>query len=163
MTISRLIYKSIASAEIVSNETLRDLEQVSAKSNAAQGISGLLVLSGNVFLQVLEGDARDVTALFARIAADKRHRQVELITFETVAERSFDDWHMRLIDLYDLPGEKRAFLTSKYKAVNDGIEIPDNLCQVCSLLLDARYLCLSVPWNNPGAAEQTPDAGSQPA
>ena len=163
MNVSRLIYKSIATAEVVSNETLRDLEQKSAAANAAQGISGLLILSGNVFLQVLEGAARDITALFGRIVADKRHRQVELVTFEAIAERSFDDWNMRLVDLYDLSGDKRAYLASKYKVKNGSILIPDSLCQICGLLLDARFVCLSAPWNNPGASGASTEAGGQPA
>jgi hypothetical protein len=163
MNVSRLIYKSIATAEVVSNETLRDLEQKSAAANAAQGISGLLILSGNVFLQVLEGAARDITALFGRIVADKRHRQVELVTFEAIAERSFDDWNMRLVDLYDLSGDKRAYLASKYKVENGSILIPDGLCQICGLLLDARFVCLSAPWNNPGESAVSTEAGGQPA
>lgn len=57
------------------------LKDQASAANADQGISGLLVLTGNVFVQVLEGAAQEVTGLFARIAADKRHRAVELVTF----------------------------------------------------------------------------------
>ncbi|MDJ0741287.1 MAG: BLUF domain-containing protein [Gammaproteobacteria bacterium] len=149
MNVARLIYRSIATADVVSNTTLRELEGQAATANAKAGISGLLILSGNVFLQVLEGDAAAVTALFGRIATDKRHRQVELLTFDASVPRCFEDWHMRLVDLLDLPGDKRAYMASKYRVDNDCIVVPGDVCQACALLLDARHLCLSAPWNRP--------------
>lgn len=104
MALCRLIYKSIATAEIVSNETLRDIESKARENNAAKGITGLLVHTGRTFLQVLEGAPADVTELFGRIWSDSRHGQLELISFEPTASRLFDQWGMRLVDLYDLPG-----------------------------------------------------------
>jgi hypothetical protein len=160
LSLSRLIYKSIATAEVVSNETLRDLETRAAVANEATGITGLLILSGNVFVQVLEGKAADVTALFARIAADRRHRQVELITFDGIYERGFDDWHMRLVDLHDLPGDKRAFMSDKYKASEGRVVIPEDPCKVQALLLDARYLCISAPWNTGGGGADKASAAT---
>ena len=78
----RLIYKSISISKVVSNQTLLDLEHKSSERNAKENITGLLILSGNVFLQVLEGSAQAITGLFGRIVSDKRHRQVELISFD---------------------------------------------------------------------------------
>lgn len=159
----RLIYKSVATAEVVSNETLRHLEQQSSAANAAKGINGLLVLAGNVFLQVLEGPAREVTELFGRIMNDKRHRQVELVTFEPVVEPCFDDWSMRLVDLYDLPGEKRALMKAKYQEKNGSIVVPTEIHEVHALLFDARYLCQSAPWNRAtGESGQDEAANSVP-
>jgi hypothetical protein len=131
---------------MVSNETLRDLEAKSSAANAKHGITGLLVLSGNVFLQVLEGTGRDITELFGRIICDKRHQLVELITYETAIERYFDDWNMRLVDLYDLPGDKRALLASKYNSDNGNIVIPSSLHTVYAFLFDVKHFCSSTPW-----------------
>ena len=142
----RLIYKSVATEKVVSNQTLPDLESQAARSNADKGITGLLLLSGNVFLQVLEGTAADLTELFGRIMQDERHHQQELITFEVTAERLFDNWSMRLVDLYDLPGEKRDMMAAKYRQSDGSIIIPDDKHLVYALLLDARHLCVNVPW-----------------
>ena len=149
MTLCRLIYKSIATAEVVSNETLRDLENKAGESNAEKGITGLLVLTGNVFLQVLEGPAVDVTELFGRISVDKRHRRLELITFEPTASRLFDEWGMRIVDLYDLPGEKRALIADKYAGDKGEICVPGDPNLVHAFLLDAKYVCVSAPWTTP--------------
>jgi len=160
MTLCRLIYKSIATAEVVSNETLRDLERKSGDSNMAKGITGLLVLTENVFLQVLEGSAVDVTDLFGRISADKRHRRLELVTFEPAASRLFDEWGMRLVDLYDLPGDKRALMAAKYANDNGEIAIPDDPHLVYAFLLDAKHVCVSTPWNTHDSTS-APDIGKQ--
>jgi hypothetical protein len=146
MTLCRLIYKSIATAEVVSNETLRDLENKAGENNAVKGITGLLVLTGNVFVQVLEGAAVDVTELFGRISADERHRRLELITYEPAASRLFDEWGMRLVDLYDLPGEKRALMAEKYAGDNGEVSVPSDPHLVYAFLLDAKHVCVSVPW-----------------
>lgn len=160
MTLCRLIYKSIAIAEVVSNETLRDLENKAGVSNTAKGITGLLVLTGNVFLQVLEGASEDVTELFGRISSDKRHRRLELITFEPAASRLFDEWGMRLVDLYDLPGDKRALMATKYAGDNGEICIPDDPHLVYAFLLDAKHICISAPWHTDDSAS-APDNDKQ--
>lgn len=142
----RLIYKSIATAEIVSNDTLRDLTEKAAKANAEHRITGLLLLSGNRFLQVLEGPYREVNRLFGNIVRDARHHDIELIAFEPLESAYFPDWTMRLVDLYDLPLAPREYLAAKYTNRDGVIAIPDQLHEVYALLLDARAACMSRPW-----------------
>ena len=63
---------------------------------------------------------------------------------------------MRLVDVYDLPGEKRAFMTAKYRQDKDEIVVPSDVQLMHGFLLDAKYLCLSEPWHQavaPGGAE----------
>ena len=160
MNLSRLIYKSITTAEIVSNETLRDLEDTASEKNSEHDITGLLVLAGNVFVQVLEGSSVEVTRLFGLISSDKRHRQVELITFEPTTSRLFDDWGMRLVDLYDLPGDRRALMTAKYADDNGEICVPNEQHLVYAFLLDAKHVCDSAPWNTDDSASED-DRGTQ--
>lgn len=142
----RLIYKSTAVEDPVSNESIRNLIDHSSKKNTEAGITGLLLLCGRHFLQVLEGPAEKVNALFQKISADSRHDTVELIEFRAFAEPMFEDWSMRLVDLYDLPGEKRELLMDKYDHADGEIFIPKQSAQVISLLLDARAICLTTPW-----------------
>ena len=146
MRLCRLIYKSLATAEVVSNRMLRQLEQQAVAANAQQDTTGLLVLTGNVFVQVLEGDSREMTSLFTKIAGDNRHRSVELLSVRAVDKRLFKDWSMRAVDLYDLPGEKRALMAAKYEGKDGMILVPDDEILVNAFLLDARFICSSSPW-----------------
>jgi hypothetical protein len=147
---SRLIYTSTATAEVVSNEMLRDLARKAAEANAKHRITGLLILSGNRFLQALEGPHDRVNRLFCNIVRDPRHHDVELVTFEPMENAAyFDDWNMRLVDLYDVPGQSRDLLAAKYSHKDGVIRIPERLHEVYALLLDARLICRSAPWDPP--------------
>lgn len=148
MNLARLIYKSTANDKTILNESLKALEEQASKNNEGNDITGLLVLSGNTFVQVLEGNPATLTTVFGKIAADTRHSNVELISFESIWQRSFDQWRMRLIDLFDIPGEKRTYLKSKYKVEDDNIVIPSDLYQLYALLFDARDLSLIKPWKD---------------
>ncbi len=48
---------------------------------------------------MLEGGRAQVSALYNRIAADARHRDVVLLSYEEIGERRFAGWAMGLIDL----------------------------------------------------------------
>lgn len=159
----RLIYSSTATADVVSNETLRDLATKASKANAEHGISGMLVVSGRRFLQALEGPYREVNALFRSIVRDPRHRDVELVTFEPMDTAYFDGWNMRLVDLYDLAREPRNYLASKYRHEDGTIQIPEHLHEVYGLLLDAKALCLSNPWDKAPSSASTAPSPPPPA
>ncbi|MEQ9823517.1 MAG: BLUF domain-containing protein [Puniceicoccaceae bacterium] len=140
MSECRLIYKSLSTDDFVSNETVKDIAEKGAANNKQQNITGLLVLSGNQFLQVLEGPTPEVNALFRKISGDERHTQVHLLHYELIQHRQFEDWSMRLVDLWDIPGSVREFIRSKYRCVEDIIQIPTDAMVVHALLLDARAL-----------------------
>jgi hypothetical protein len=142
----RLIYKSLSVDEIPSNEDLKSLTETSAERNKNLGISGLLILSGNQFLQVLEGPVGAVNELFIKISKDPRHHKIELINYEYITQRHFEEWNMRLVDLWDLEGKTRTFLSRKYPVKDQVIQIHHQLHVVYSLLLDAKLFCINKPW-----------------
>ncbi|MBP5989419.1 MAG: BLUF domain-containing protein [Proteobacteria bacterium] len=94
----RLMYASRA-ADSVSTDALGAILRRSRQDNQASGITGLLCLSGGSFLQVLEGGRAQVSALYNRIAADARHRDVVLLSYEEISERRFAGWAMGMIEL----------------------------------------------------------------
>lgn len=145
----RLIYKSDTCWDDLSNEMLVDLARQSAENNQAKDVSGLLVLSGETFLQVLEGPSDAVNALYVKIIADPRHSSPRLLTFEPVTNRQFSEWSMHVVDLFDLPQHHRDLLTAKYPMKEDYIEIPDDSALTLSLLLDAKAICLSEAERDP--------------
>ncbi len=94
----RLLYASRA-AEGVGAEELAAILRKSRHDNPGSGVTGLLCLSGGIFLQVLEGGRSQVSALYNRISQDPRHRDVVLLTYDEIAERRFAGWSMGVIDL----------------------------------------------------------------
>jgi hypothetical protein len=94
----RLMYASRANGSIHHDELVAILKK-SRINNPARGITGLLCCSDSVFLQVLEGGRTQVSALYHRIAADPRHHDVVLLSYEEIEERSFAGWSMGQVNL----------------------------------------------------------------
>ncbi len=74
------------------------LEQ-SRRNNPRLGITGLLCVSGDVFIQVLEGGRDEVCDLYKAIVGDPRHSQVRLLVYEEVTERRFGNWTMGHVNI----------------------------------------------------------------
>jgi len=69
--------------------------------NAVNGVSGVLCQGQGLYLQVLEGERAQVNCLYARILQDRRHQDVQLLSFEEVAQRRYPDWSMAHVSLPD--------------------------------------------------------------
>lgn len=97
MLLNRLIYRSDSAILGPCHEVERRIDELvraSHAANAAVGLSGALLLSSGVFVQVLEGPMDAVEATFERICCDLRHRRVQLLEVAIVEERVFDKWPM---------------------------------------------------------------------
>ena len=77
------------------------LEQ-SRKNNPALGITGLLCVSKDLFIQVIEGGRDEVCDLFNAIVRDDRHQQVRLLIYEEISERQFGNWTMAQVNISKL-------------------------------------------------------------
>ncbi len=97
----RIIYSSLATSALTMAE-LEDLLAWSRVRNEADEITGLLLYfapelaRAPSFLQLLEGPADAVEATYARIAADTRHQDVQLVSRSDAPQRVFPDWTMGL-------------------------------------------------------------------
>jgi hypothetical protein len=94
----RLMYASRA-AETVRPEALNAILKKSTHNNPLVGVTGVLCFSGEIFLQVLEGGRSQVSTLYNRIAQDPRHRDVVLLSYEEIDERSFAGWAMGQVNM----------------------------------------------------------------
>ncbi len=94
----RLMYASRA-AEGVDQDSLIGILRQSKAHNPALGVTGVLCFSQGIFLQVLEGGRSAVNRLYNRIAADPRHTQVELLSYEEIGERHFAGWSMGQVNM----------------------------------------------------------------
>jgi hypothetical protein len=81
----------------------RDIDQIvetSQKNNPRRKITGMLVASGDLFYQLLEGPKSEVDSLYARISTDPRHEQILLLESEVGDfDRICPDWAMQKVDL----------------------------------------------------------------
>ena len=73
--------------------------QQSRKNNPPRGITGLLCVSENLFIQVLEGGRDEVCELYNAIVRDDRHYQARLLIYEEISERKFGNWTMGQVNI----------------------------------------------------------------
>lgn len=69
------------------------------KHNRLNGITGVLCQGRGLYLQVLEGERSAVNRLYARLVADSRHQDVEMLHLEEITQRRYADWSMALVSL----------------------------------------------------------------
>jgi hypothetical protein len=97
----RLIYASRA-ADPQSSEATEAILSQSRSHNPARGITGILCYGGGIYLQALEGGRAPVNELYGHIQRDPRHKDVVLLSYDEIDERSFGGWTMGLVNLAKL-------------------------------------------------------------
>ena len=137
----RLMYASRA-VEPIKQEALQAILKTSTGWNPKLGITGVLCFSGDVFMQVLEGGRMQVSALYNRISQDPRHRDVALLSFDEISERSFAGWSMGQVNISRL----NPALLIKYSesGVLDPYSVPAKVSQALfvELVATASVMCL---------------------
>jgi hypothetical protein len=88
----RLIYRSQPFG--FDNSVLAGILSAARRNNPRLDITGALICRHDLYLQLIEGPAEAIDALFARIAADDRHANVEVLLSEPMGERMFPNWAM---------------------------------------------------------------------
>lgn len=93
---------------------LSTLLERSRTNNARVGLTGMLLYKSSNFMQVIEGESDAVETLYARIAADSRHRNVLRISSGAIRARSFATWSMGFqnLDITPPPAGFTGFMNS---------------------------------------------------
>jgi hypothetical protein len=94
----RLLYVSQSVGPITTTVTTSILEKSSA-NNKKLNITGVLCQGSGLWMQVLEGERTKVNTLYARIMADRQHKNVQLLSIEEIESRRFGQWSMALVNL----------------------------------------------------------------
>ena len=111
----------------MSADAIEHIGEQSRANNERLGLTGLLMASGGIFYQVLEGPAEHVDEVYRRIVSDGRHTDLLLISSEDVEERQFPDWSMETINL-DAESHLRLFpLKALIKAVFEQSRLMENM------------------------------------
>ena len=128
----QLVYQSRKTRPVDLCEMV-DLLEISRRANGRRGLTGLLLASDDLFLQVLEGDLEHIQETMQLIERDPRHDEIIVLRQAAIEERLFPDWrmgfyHMRAIDQAGIKGlieqsqtDLRAHLFSRRHQAASGI------------------------------------------
>ena len=97
MGLFQLVYSSQAAEDIGYTDILSILRQARA-SNSLLEITGVLIYRDGSFLQLLEGDEKQIRQLIARIFKDSRHHTYKTIIESQAVERIFPEFSMAYFD-----------------------------------------------------------------
>lgn len=115
-----LVYVSSATT-LFTVEQLDALLERSRANNSGLGITGLLLYRDGNFMQLLEGEERQVDALYKKIALDPRHHGCQVLLERAEGQRMFSEWSMafrRVQAAGDLPDGFSEFLSGNAVASN---------------------------------------------
>lgn len=127
----QLVYRSRSLIDGAEYDTLL---KTCLRNNPRRGITGVLINHSGWFLQVLEGAAVEVNALFRIIEADPRHSDCLLLRLTAISSRDFSDWSMASVAV-----DKRRFL----ELANHALEAEDPAMSVVR-----EFLCYG-KWREP--------------
>lgn len=88
----RLIYRSQPFG--FDKSMLAGILSAARRNNPRDGITGALICRHDLYLQLIEGPAQAIDALYGRILADDRHTNIALLLSEEASERMFPAWAM---------------------------------------------------------------------
>ena len=89
----RLIYTSLSVIPIDDTE-LEKIFALCRAENAQRKVTGCLLYSDGIFVQALEGESSVVESLFDKISNDPKHKDVEVLSRESIVRRAFEGWMM---------------------------------------------------------------------
>lgn len=100
----------------MSVDDLMDILNKSRENNARLGLSGMLLFTGEWFIQVLEGEEKIVDQKVEQIKKDPRHKDFRVLERKKIQMREYADWTMGFKridknDVRDVPGLNKFFET----------------------------------------------------
>jgi hypothetical protein len=93
-----LIYGSVQTRPFTPVK-LSELLTLARAHNQALDVTGVLLHQNGVFIQVIEGEDKVVSALFDRISRDQRHKNVAVFRRGPIQARQFAGWSMGFVEL----------------------------------------------------------------
>ncbi len=92
----QMVYTSEATGLLQQSDVFR-IVQTSVTNNMSRDITGFLIYADPHFLQLIEGEQSQLTGLLDTLRADPRHKNIEILIAEPIAERRFPRWRMQRI------------------------------------------------------------------
>lgn len=110
----RLTYISRYNTDNANIEVARILEQA-RRNNERNGISGVLVMNEDYFLQSIEGARPVINELLAKLIKDNRHFSFQIVDCREVEQQRWDKWSMK----YLTPSDENKEYMQKFSASNE--------------------------------------------
>lgn len=115
-------------AQPFSEPELEQLADQAAAKNQDLEVTGVLITSGGVFFQVLEGPEAAVDGIYGAIEADTRHTDLLVLGVEEdIKSRIFPDWSMKTVNLDAASHIRLLPLKTLMQAVFDQQQIIDKM------------------------------------
>lgn len=108
-TVRKLFYVSRATASC-DDSSIRQMLRMSRRNNLRLDITGCLLYSGRHFGQVLEGGSAMVASMVLKIASDRRHTGIRILSDRLGGERDYAQWSMRYLHDLDFEDSLSALL-----------------------------------------------------
>ena len=115
-----LIYASRAT-RTVDDAQLQQMLHRARRNNDRLGVSGALIVQGDYFVQLLEGEPATICQLYQEILADPKHDSAVQLDFSEIDRPHFAEWSMGLLPM---TGDKQEVLR---RQVGDAMLDPPTL------------------------------------
>lgn len=96
--VSRSTFKPFGSQSGIEPNVARILSQ-SRRNNMHRNLVGVLYYGNGCFFQCLEGNSDDIDQLLESLRRDPRHRDLEILSRESIDYLSFMDWNMKYVSV----------------------------------------------------------------
>ncbi len=93
MMLEALVYVSAANPEIDSQD-VENILAAAERDNPSHELTGALIFTGSLFVQLLEGQSEKLDYMMNRIIADNRHSAVIALARGSIDHRQFPSWSM---------------------------------------------------------------------
>ncbi|TXD96150.1 BLUF domain-containing protein [Psychrobacter frigidicola] len=112
--ILRLTYISHYNPDNAKLEVARILQQAQ-RNNERNGVTGVLVLNDDFFLQSIEGARPVINELLGKLVEDTRHFSLQVIECREIEQRRWNKWSMK----YLTPSEQDKKYVLRFSAGTD--------------------------------------------
>ncbi|MEL6869594.1 MAG: BLUF domain-containing protein [Pseudomonadota bacterium] len=112
--LTSLTYASRANPDVSSSDFKEILDQAQ-ENNSAAGITGMLTFNKEYFLQTIEGPRAAINGLLAKLIADRRHFDLQVIENREIKARSWAVWSMN----YATPTAENNAIYLRYSTTKD--------------------------------------------
>jgi hypothetical protein len=136
-TLHHVVYKSRATLP-VDLELVLSIARESGNRNNRLGITGILLATNTHFFQALEGEERPLTRVYARIARDRRHTDLNVISRGPIAERLFESWGLKGVGLMGLDDALARQFQGRYGLEGDELRFPEKRDEALAFLQEVR-------------------------
>ena len=94
-----ILYISNISKNINAKKQLNSISFVSKQNNKKLNITGILIKINDMFIQLLEGEEKNLDFTFNNISMDIRHYNLNILSRKKIKSRSCSNWEMAYLDL----------------------------------------------------------------